>query len=48
MGTHLSITGKGAQEDAIRAIVTGLGVAIVDLEKKQPSLVDEMNVHLKG
>lgn len=48
VGSHLAITGKGAQEDIIREIVTALGVAIVDLEKTQPSLVDAMNVHLKG
>jgi ABC-type multidrug transport system ATPase subunit len=48
VGSHLAITGKGAQEDIIRDIVTALGVAIVDLEKTQPSLVDAMNVHLKG
>jgi ABC-type multidrug transport system ATPase subunit len=48
VGSHLAITGKGAQEDVILGIVAGIGGVVIDLEKTQPSLVDAMNVHLKG
>lgn len=48
VGSHLAITGKAAQEEVILGIVAGIGGVVVDLEKTQPSLVDAMNVHLKG